>query len=40
MKKYESENGIVQRAIIQIFDYKNKAQNRIVTSILLLRRFI
>ena len=31
MKKYENENGIVQRAIKQIFDYKNKAQDRIVT---------
>jgi hypothetical protein len=31
MKKYESENGIVQRAIKQIFDYKNKVQDRVVT---------
>jgi len=40
MKKYESENDIVQRVIIQIFDYKNKAKNSIVTSILILRRYI
>jgi len=31
MKRYESDNGIVQRAIKQIFEYKNQAKDRIVT---------
>ena len=31
IQKYKNENGIVQRAIKQIFDYKNKVQDRIVT---------
>ena len=31
MKRNKNENSIVQRAIKQIFEYKNKAQDRLVT---------